>query len=73
VEREFNVVLAINTMGDYLRKWGFTPRKPKKKAYKKCDKKVQKWFDEAYPKIKEDAKSEDAEIHWGDELRSTRE
>ncbi|MDF1516877.1 MAG: winged helix-turn-helix domain-containing protein, partial [Lutibacter sp.] len=29
VEREFGVVLAINTMGDYLRKWGFTPQKPK--------------------------------------------
>ncbi len=30
VEREFKVVLAITTMGDYLRKWGFTPQKPKK-------------------------------------------
>jgi len=67
VEREFGVVLAINTMGDYLRKWGFTPQKPKKKAYEQCDKKVQKWLNEEYPKIKEDAKNEDAEIHWGDE------
>jgi len=30
VKREFDVSLAINTMGDYLRKWGFTPQKPKK-------------------------------------------
>ena len=67
VEREFKVVLAITTMGDYLRKWGFTPQKPKKKAYEQCDKKVQRWLDEEYPKIKEDAKKEDAEIHWGDE------
>lgn len=67
VEREFGIVLAINTMGDYLRKWGFTPQKPKKRAYEQCDKKVQKWLDEEYPKIKEDAKNEDAEIHWGDE------
>jgi transposase len=67
VEREFGIILAINTMGDYLRKWGFTPQKPKKKAYEQCDKKVQKWLDEEYPKIKEDAKKEDAEIHWGDE------
>jgi len=29
VEREFGVILAINTMGDYLRKWGFTPPKAK--------------------------------------------
>lgn len=33
VEREFGVFLAINIMGDYLRKWGFTPQKPKKMAY----------------------------------------
>tara|TARA_R110002074_G_scaffold386162_1_gene567790 strand:+ start:77 stop:1111 length:1035 start_codon:yes stop_codon:yes gene_type:complete len=67
VEREFGVVLAINTMGDYLRKWGFTPQKPKKQAYEQCPKKVQKWLDEEYPAIKERAKKEAAEIHWGDE------
>ena len=66
-EREFGVVLAINTMGDYLRKWGFTPQKPKKKAYEQCSKKVQKWLDEEYPAIQKRAKEENAEIQWGDE------
>ena len=67
VEREFGIVLAINTMGDYLRKWGYTPQKPKKRAYEQCSKKVQKWLDQEYPKIKAQAKSENAEIHWADE------
>lgn len=67
VEREFGVILAVNTMGDYLRKWGFTPQKPKKRAYEQCPKKVQKWLDEEYPAIKERAKKESAEIQWGDE------
>ena len=67
VEREFKIVLAINTMGDYLRSWGFTPQKPKKKAYEQCDKSVQKWLDEQYPAIEKKAKEEGAEIHWGDE------
>ncbi|WP_434977877.1 IS630 family transposase [Daejeonia sp. YH14] len=67
VEREFSIVLSINTMGDYLRKWGFTPQKPKKMAYEQCPKKVQKWLDEDYPVIKESAKQENAEIYWGDE------
>lgn len=67
VEREFGVILAINTMGDYLRKWGFTPQKPKKKAYEQCSKKVQKWLDEEYPSIQKRAKEENAEIQWGDE------
>jgi transposase len=67
VEQEFGIVLAITTMGDYLRKWGFTPQKPKKMAYEQCPKKVQKWLDEEYPAIKEQAKQEEAEIYWGDE------
>lgn len=67
VERELGVVLAVNTMGDYLRKWGFTPQKPKKRAYEQCPKKVQEWLEEEYPAIKRQAKEEGAEIHWGDE------
>lgn len=67
VFQEFEIVLAINTMGDYLRKWGFTPQKPKKKAYEQQPAKVQKWLDEQYLAIKKEAKNEDAEIHWGDE------
>ena len=67
VEREFGVLLAINTMGDYLRSWGYSPQKPKKKAYEQCSKKVQKWLDEEYPAIKKKASLEKAEIHWGDE------
>src|SRR5690554_2806152 len=67
VEREFGIVIAITTMGDYLRKWGFTPQKPRKMAYEQCPKKVQKWLDEEYPAIKAQAKQEKAEIYWGDE------
>jgi len=67
VEQQFGVILAITTMGDYLRKWGFTPQKPKKMAYEQCPKQVQKWLDEEYPTIKQAAKQEEAIIYWGDE------
>ncbi len=67
IERELKVVLAINTMGDYLRSWGFTPQKPKKRAYEQQPKAVKKWLDEKYPAIKIKAKMENAVIHWGDE------
>ena len=30
VDRELQITIAETTMGDYLRKWGFTPQKPKK-------------------------------------------
>ena len=67
VEKEFSIELGLTTMGDYLRKWGFTPQKPKKRAYEQSPKKVQQWLDEQYPEIKQRAKDEKAEIHWGDE------
>ncbi len=67
VFQEFKIVLAINTMGDYLRKWGFSPQKPKKKAYEQQPQQVKKWLDEEYPSIKKQAYEEGAEIHWGDE------
>ena len=67
IERELNIVIAITTTGDYLRSWGFSPQKPKKKAYEQNSKAVKKWLAEDYPQIKKRAKSENAEIHWVDE------
>jgi transposase len=67
VDREFGIKLGLTTMGDYLREWGFTPQKPKKRAYEQCPKSVERWLKEEYPIIKEKAKSEGAEIQWGDE------
>lgn len=67
IEREFSTVIGRRAIGNYLNSWGFTPQKPKKKAYEQCSKKVQKWLDQEYPAIKEKAKQEKATIHWGDE------
>lgn len=67
VLREFGISVAINTMGDYLRRWGYSPQKPKKKAYEQNSESVQKWLTEEYPAIVKKAKDENAEIHWGDE------
>lgn len=67
IKREFNITIAIRTMGTYLKRWGFTPQKPKKKAYEQNDKAVKKWLAQEYPAIKKQAKQEKAEIHWGDE------
>ena len=52
IEREFGVFLAIRTMGDYLKKWGFTPQKPAKRAFEQSPKKVQQWLEVEYPAIK---------------------
>lgn len=72
IEDRLGVKVPIRTIGEYLKRWGFTPQKPIKKAYEQRPAEVRKWLDEEYPQIAARAKAEQAEIHWGDEtgLRS---
>jgi transposase len=67
IMREFKIVLSVRGVGKYLKRWGFTPQKPIKKAYEQSPEAVKKWIDEGYPAIAERAKAEGGEIHWGDE------
>ena len=67
VQQEFGIELPIRTMGEYLKRWGFTPQKPITRAYEQRPEAVKAWLEEQYPAIAERAKSEDAEVHWGDE------
>lgn len=63
----FGIEVPIRTVGDYLKRWGFTPQKPIKKAYQRNEAHVQKWLHEEFPKIKKQAKTEEADIFWCDE------
>ncbi len=67
IEREYGVFLPLRTVGEYLKRWGYTPQRPAKRAYEQCPKAVQQWLDEQYPAIAKRARAEGAEIHWGDE------
>lgn len=67
IQNQFGVVMPIRTIGEYLKRWGFTVRKPVKLAYEQNPAKVNQWLQEDYPVIKAQAKKEKAEIYWGDE------
>lgn len=67
IARELGVNIAVRTMGNYLKSWGFTPQKPKKVAYEQRPAEIKKWLVETYPRIEQRAKAEGTEIHWGDE------
>jgi len=67
LERRFGLKLPVRTMGEYLKRWGFTPQKPIKKAYEQNPRKVRHWLKEEYPLIAAQAKAEGAEIYWGDQ------
>ena len=49
IERRFGVGLALRTITDYLKRWGFTPQRPVKRATERQDGKIQKWLKEDYP------------------------
>lgn len=68
IERRWGRRLSVWTVGRYLKKWGFTPQKPLRRAYERNPAAVRKWLDEEYPAIAREAKREGAEIHWGDEM-----
>jgi transposase len=63
----YGIELPLRTITDYLKRWGFTPQKPAKRAYEQNPKAVSQWLEDVYPTIKSRARKEKAEIHWGDE------
>jgi transposase len=67
IKHEYGLSMPVRTCGEYLKRWGFTPQKPAKRAYEQDPPAVARWLEETYPAIANEAKSQNAEIHWGDE------
>ncbi len=68
---ECGVKMPIRTVGEYLKRWGYTPQKPLLRAYEQDPKAVKAWLETDYPAIEQRAEAENAEIAWGDESFST--
>jgi len=68
IEKRCHIRLSLSTVGRYLRRWGFTPQKPIRRAYERDPQAVQQWLDTEYPAIRQQAKAEGAEILWGDQM-----
>jgi transposase len=67
ISNECGVRLAVRTVGQYLKRWGYTAKKPRRHARKQIPAEVQHWVEETYPKIEQRAEEQGAEIHWCDE------
>ena len=63
----------MQTISKLLIRNNFTPQKPIYRAKERNEDIITDWLEKEYPKIKERAKKEGADIHWGDEMgvRST--
>ena len=68
IRQECGVPLAVRTVGLYLRRWGFTAKRPARHSRDQDPEEVRLWLEETYPAIAERAEQEGAEIHWCDEV-----
>jgi transposase len=65
--QDYGLKMPVRTCGEYLKRWGYTPQKPARRAYEQNPLAVKAWLGSIYPQIAQRAKAEGAEVHWGDE------
>lgn len=68
IRQQLGITLAVRTVGLYLQRWGFTPKRPRRHARDQDPEEVRQWLEETYPAIEERARQENAAIYWGDEV-----
>jgi len=68
IEKRFGKQLSIWTVGRYLKRWGFSPQKPLRRAIERDPIRVREWLQKDYPAIRKLAQQEKAQIFWGDEM-----
>ena len=68
IEQRFGIRYSVYQVGRYLKQWGFTVQKPGRKAFEQCPREAQNWLENEYPLIKRQAKAENAEKQWCNEM-----
>lgn len=67
IRNEYGITMPLRTVGAYLRRWGYTPKRPRRHARHQDPEEVQEWIEHVYPAIVEASVREDGDIHWCDE------
>jgi transposase len=67
IRQEFGIDLPVRTVGEYLKRWGYTAKEPRRHARDQDPDEVARWLEWTYPAIEARAALEGAEIHWCDE------
>jgi hypothetical protein len=68
IRQEFGIAMPVRTVGESLKRWGYTAKVPRRHAQRQDPEEVRRWLEETYPAIAARAEREGAEIHWGDEV-----
>jgi transposase len=67
IHKEYGINMPVRTVGEYLKRWGYTPKVPRRHAKDQDPEEVREWLDETYPSLAARAAREGAEIHFCDE------
>lgn len=67
VVKEYGIRLPVRTVGKYLKRWGYTAKRPRRHAEGQDPEEVRAWLEQTYPRIEARARREGGEIFWGDE------
>lgn len=67
IQKEYGIDLPVRAVGEYLRRWGYTAKRPSRHARDQQPEEVREWLEETYPFIEAKAKEEVATILWADE------
>jgi transposase len=68
IRQECGIDLAERTVGLYLRRWGYTSKRPARHGRQQDPDEVEEWLLETYPAIEAQAEREGAAILWADEV-----
>lgn len=63
----FGLEVQERLIGKYLKRWGFSPQRPIKRALEQRPEAVARWLNETYPALAAKARAEGAAIYFGDE------
>ena len=67
IRKEYGISMPVRTVGEYLRRWGYTAKKPRRHSRDQDPEEVNKWLNETYPQLARKAGEEGADILWCDE------
>jgi transposase len=67
IRQRYGIAMPLRTVGEYLKRWGYTAKRPRRHARDQDPAAVRAWLRQTYPALEARAFREGAEIHWGDE------
>ena len=67
IRKELGIRMPIRTVGEYLKRWGYTAKRPGRHSKDQDPEEVRRWLEETYPAIEKRATEEGADLYWCDE------